>query len=216
MYRARRHLQQLPWVVEAHFSISYEGVKAFVSVRTEDVKQNYAELYAAVGNAVAAHVKHPYDDKCKILTQPCFYSWHPEVYFNGAASVFVIDKETKENGDKQTREKNESTSTESGFLTQFLDNFERRNPFIRDSRNSLALKLGRTAQSKGFSKSETEEIVQLFARKHAPLSANGGYTDYIAKMFYLHKIRQSRTRVRSVRKHREAVYQKGTFYATSY
>lgn len=188
-------LQQLPWVVGAHFSISYEGVKAFVRVSTEDVRQNYAALYAAVGNAVAAHVKHPYDDKCKILTQPCFYSWHPDAYFNEAATVFTVDELTREQVDEGiSKEGNgkvdkgkdgkevtpsstrnlvnsstESSSTESapGFLTQFLDDFERRNPFIRGSRNSLALKLGRTARSKGFSKSELEELVQIFARHYA-------------------------------------------------
>lgn len=178
-------LQQLPWVVGAHFSISYEGVKAFVRVSKEDVRQKYAALYAAVGSAVAKHVNHPYDDKCKILTQPCFYSWHPEAYFNEAATVFVMAEET--NLPTITSEPSQAatdpsqaatkpspaatapspTEAEPGFLAQFLDTFERRNPFIRGSRNSLALKLGRTVRSKGFSKSETEEIVQLFARHYA-------------------------------------------------
>ena len=171
-------LQQLPWVVGAHFSISYEGVKAFVRVSKEDVRQKYAALYAAVGSAVAKHVNHPYDDKCKILTQPCFYSWHPEAYFNEAATVFVMAEETNlptitsEPSQAATKPSPAATApspteAEPGFLAQFLDTFERRNPFIRGSRNSLALKLGRTARSKGFSKSETEEIVQLFARHYA-------------------------------------------------
>ena len=35
-------------------SISGEGIKMLVRVRTEDVRQDYARLYAAVGNAVSA------------------------------------------------------------------------------------------------------------------------------------------------------------------
>ena len=54
-----------------------------------------------------------------------------------------------------------------GFLTQFLNDFEHRNPFRRGERNDLALKLGRVSRSKGFSKKELEEVISLFIRRYA-------------------------------------------------
>ena len=80
----------LPFTYASIISISGEGIKMLVRVRTEDVRQDYARLYAAVGNAVSAHVGHPYDEKCKILTQPCFYSYHPEAYYNAEAVAFEM------------------------------------------------------------------------------------------------------------------------------
>lgn len=80
----------LPFTYASIISISGEGIKMLVRVRMEDVRQDYARLYAAVGNAVSAHVRHPYDEKCKILTQPCFYSYHPEAYYNAEAVAFEM------------------------------------------------------------------------------------------------------------------------------
>lgn len=80
----------LPFTYASIISISGEGIKMLVRMRMEDVRQDYARLYAAVGNAVSAHVGHPYDEKCKILTQPCFYSYHPEAYYNAEAVAFEM------------------------------------------------------------------------------------------------------------------------------
>lgn len=187
-----RLTQSLPYVRGSHISISDEGVKIFARVRTADVERDYAGLYAAVGRAIAAHVAHPYDDKCKILTQPCFYSWHPEAYTNEEAETFRWDgaeKTDAANGLPHTEGKNalpaenrtalskpaptlpetgsEETVAAPGFLAQFLDDFERRNPFRRGSRNDLALKLGRVARSKGFSRDELKEVIAIFARRYA-------------------------------------------------
>lgn len=186
-----RLTQSLPYVRGSHISISDEGVKIFARVRTADVERDYAGLYAAVGRAIATHVAHPYDDKCKILTQPCFYSWHPEAYTNEEAETFRWDgaeKADTESDLPDTEEKNAlpaenrtalskpaptlpETSSEGnsapGFLAQFLEDFERRNPFRRGSRNDLALKLGRVARSKGFSREELKEVIGIFARRYA-------------------------------------------------
>lgn len=202
--------QSLPYVRGSHISISNEGVKIFVRVRTADVERNYAGLYAAVGRAIATHVAHPYDDKCKILTQPCFYSWHPEAYTNKEAETFQwkeeTEKGTKGSGEAEGKENRNpslpkeekkgtpgkgiaasettvtseastapeavTTASAPGFLVQFLDDFERRNPFRRGSRNDLALKLGRVARSKGFSREELKEVIGIFARRYA----NGDFT----------------------------------------
>ena len=57
--------------------------------------------------------------------------------------------------------------SENGFIANFLDEFEHRNPFIRGSRNDLALKLGRAAASKGFSQEETKKLTELFAQQYS-------------------------------------------------
>ena len=64
-------------------------------------------------------------------------------------------------------EKSASGATAPGFLVQFLNDFEPRNPFRRGERNDLALKQGRVSRSKGFSKKELEEVISLFIRRYA-------------------------------------------------
>ena len=83
-------LRELPYVVVAHKSFSQSGVRAFVRVSPADVERCYEQLYAAVGQAVSLHTGHAYDPKCKILTQPSFYSWDAEAYYNPDAVPFPM------------------------------------------------------------------------------------------------------------------------------
>lgn len=250
-------LRQLPYVVVAHMSFSHNGVRAFALVAAGDVERNYERLYAAVGEAVSRHAGHDYDSKCKILTQPSFYSWDADAYYNPGAETFrmqwgeemtgpeggVAEREIAGNGNvgnrssgtgtrtsgtrtSETRTSETRTGTDTtgvantgtgtnadttdagtaaasasvsasapnavsntvsnttsntasnsatpstpdaapGFLAQFLNDFEHRNPFRRGERNYLALKLGRVARSKGFSKEELEEITRIFTRRYS-------------------------------------------------
>lgn len=224
-----RLLCELPYVTVVHKSFSQNGVRAFVRVAAEDVMRNYEQLYAAVGEAVSRHAAHNYDSKCKILTQPSFYSWDANAYYNpdaetfrmqwgeetapetgtisetaadagGAVSRGIISESTDSgrtvsggaisevtdskrtdsgvtNSEKSVSEKSVSGTAASGtavsgttapgFLMQFLNDFEHRNPFRRGERNDLALKLGRVSRSKGFSKKELEEVISLFIRRYA-------------------------------------------------
>lgn len=229
-----RLLCELPYVTVVHKSFSQNGVRAFVRVAAEDVMRNYEQLYAAVGEAVSRHAAHNYDSKCKILTQPSFYSWDADAYYNPDAETFkmqwgeetapetgtisetaadaggavsrgiiseatdsgrtvsggaiseVTDSKRKDSGvtnsEKSVSEKSVSGTAASGtaasgtavsgttapgFLVQFLNDFEHRNPFRRGERNDLALKLGRVSRSKGFSKKELEEVISLFIRRYA-------------------------------------------------
>ena len=214
-----RLLCELPYVTVVHKSFSQNGVRAFVRVAAEDVMRNYEQLYAAVGEAVSRHAAHNYDSKCKILTQPSFYSWDADAYYNPDAETFKMQwgeetgkeagtiSETAANaGGTGSRgiisevtdsgkavsggaisevtdsgrtvsggaisgvtdsEKSASGATAPGFLVQFLNDFEHRNPFRRGERNDLALKLGRVSRSKGFSKKELEEVISLFIRRYA-------------------------------------------------
>ena len=229
-----RLLCELPYVTVVHKSFSQNGVRAFVRVAAEDVMRNYEQLYAAVGEAVSRHAAHNYDSKCKILTQPSFYSWDADAYYNPDAETFkmqwgeetgketgtisetaadaggavsrgiiseatdsgrtvsggaisevtdsgrtvsggaisgVTDSERTVSGGAISgvtdSEKSASGTTAPGFLVQFLNDFEHRNPFRRGERNDLALKLGRVSRSKGFSKKELEEVISLFIRRYA-------------------------------------------------
>lgn len=220
-----RLLCELPYVTVVHKSFSQNGVRAFVRVAAEDVMRNYEQLYAAVGEAVSRHAAHNYDSKCKILTQPSFYSWDADAYYNPDAETFKMQwgEETGKEADAATDSEeavsasetttvsasgatavsasgataeaasgataeaaansgetanSEGTATSGasassaratapGFLVQFLNDFEHRNPFRRGERNDLALKLGRVSRSKGFSKKELEEVISLFIRRYA-------------------------------------------------
>ena len=190
-----RLLCELPYVTVVHKSFSQNGVRAFVRVAAEDVMRNYEQLYAAAGEAVSRHAAHNYDSKCKILTQPSFYSWDADAYYNPDAETFKMQwgEETGKETDAATDSEeavsasettagaaanSEGTATSGasassaraaapGFLTQFLNDFEHRNPFRRGERNDLALKLGRVSRSKGFSKKELEEVISLFIRRYA-------------------------------------------------
>lgn len=204
-----RLLCELPYVTVVHKSFSQNGVRAFVRVAAEDVMRNYEQLYAAVGEAVSRHAAHNYDSKCKILTQPSFYSWDADAYYNPDAETFkmqwgeetgkeagTISETAADAGGTVSRgiisevtdsgrtvsggaisgvtdsgvtnsEKSASGATAPGFLVQFLNDFEHRNPFRRGERNDLALKLGRVSRSKGFSKKELEEVISLFIRRYA-------------------------------------------------
>ena len=204
-----RLLCELPYVTVVHKSFSQNGVRAFVRVAAEDVMRNYEQLYAAVGEAVSRHAAHNYDSKCKILTQPSFYSWDANAYYNPDAETFKMQwgeetgketgtiSETAANAGRTVSrgiisevtdsgkavsggaisgvtdsgvtnsEKSASGATAPGFLVQFLNDFEHRNPFRRGERNDLALKLGRVSRSKGFSKKELEEVISLFIRRYA-------------------------------------------------
>lgn len=219
-----RLLCELPYVTVVHKSFSQNGVRAFVRVAAEDVMRNYEQLYAAVGEAVSRHAAHNYDSKCKILTQPSFYSWDADAYYNPDAETFKMQwgeetgketgtiSETAANAGRTVSrgiisgvtdsgkavsggaisevtdsgrtvsggaisgvtdsgvtnsEKSASGATAPGFLVQFLNDFEHRNPFRRGERNDLALKLGRVSRSKGFSKKELEEVINLFIRRYA-------------------------------------------------
>ena len=187
----------LPFTYASIISISGEGIKMLVRVRMEDVRQDYARLYAAVGNAVSAHVGHPYDEKCKILTQPCFYSYHPEAYYNAEAVAFEMPEvmpasaiyESASSASDASATATSATekrkmllsaaeaipgdvrgsvpTSACGFIPRLLDDFERNNPFRRGNRNDLALKLGRVAGSKGFSPDEMEKLISLFSDRYA-------------------------------------------------
>ena len=170
-----QRVRRLPWVIAAFRSISGQGLKVVAHVSPDDMQQRYATLYAAVGRAVSACAEHPYDDKCKILTQPCYYAWDPEAYYRPDAQCFPMPASTEapEEGEapftdtpkpvKQTP----APRPGSGFLEQFVSDFEHRNPFVRGGRNDLTLKLGRQARSKGFSPEELEKLIQLYSYRHA-------------------------------------------------
>lgn len=155
----------LPWVLVAFVSISGCGVKVLVRVHPEALKRGYEALYHAVGRAVSRAASHPYDEKCKILTQPCYYSHDPGAYYNPEAACFEVTEEEADEAGKAAPQ--QEAAGGEGFLPAFLGDFERRHPFRRGERNDIALALGREAACKGFSTDELEQLTQLFIRRYA-------------------------------------------------
>lgn len=168
--------EELPFVAAAFISISGQGVKIFVRIRPEDTEAGYAPLYAAVGEAVSRHVGHPYDEKCKTLTQPCYYSWDPEAYLNLQAVPFdyvrpatppVSAPKAQQSVAAGATEAQQTATSNAGFMESFIDYFEQEYPFRTGQRNSIALKLGRAAARKGFSHQELERLIALYAGRNA-------------------------------------------------
>ena len=178
----KEKIKSLPWVYGCCISPSGEGVKVMVHVRAEDVMADYPRLYAAVGKAVSQCTGHPYDEKCGILTQPCFYSYDSEAFFRPDAVSFTLDEPTEirntpvavtciagaENGKAGGKEELSGVvSLAPGFIVHFLDRFERENPFVRGKRNDIAMKLGRVAAYSGFTPEELKELSKNFIRHYA-------------------------------------------------
>lgn len=176
----------LPYVAAAFRSISGEGVKIFVRIRTEDLAGGYAPVYAAVGRAVSAAVRHTYDEKCAPVTQPCYYSWDPAAYYNPAATPFPYDPAEAVPASRPTAPQPVGTASAAtggedagvvpgeGFLAAFVHRFEQEYPFRPGQRNDIALRLGRSARRKGFSTQELDEVIALYAARHAMSDFNAG------------------------------------------
>lgn len=180
-------LKQLPWVVVAFISISGEGVKIFVRIRPEDAKKGYAPLYAAVGVAISQQVQHPYDQACRTLTQPCFYSWDPDACYNPDAVEFPMPEAPAESLSQDPTAPHPATTSAATVATmppvqsraasapataderlcRFLQSFNRQHPFVRGERNAVCLRLGRYARSNFFSQEEVDRIIALYAARYA-------------------------------------------------
>ncbi|MBQ8673270.1 MAG: DUF3987 domain-containing protein [Bacteroides sp.] len=178
----KERARELPWVWLAFVSISGEGLKLWVRIDPADAERDYALLYATVGRAVSSHLGHPYDEKCKIRTQPCYYSWDPELYCNPSPTVFTPDGEadmteeaplppppTEMLATKSAPATHSSPAAPSlpGFLLGFLDDFEKRHPFRRGERNDTALQLGRMAAIRHFSSEEAQKVLDIYTKRYA-------------------------------------------------
>ena len=194
-------VSRLPWVVAAFRSISGKGLKVVARVDVRDGALNYPALYKAVGEAVSACAAHPYDEKCRILTQPCYYSWDPDAYYAPGATVFAPPSALPDAGVPPLPPAGSQPAppvaspvpspTAPGFLAQFVSDFEHRHPFVRGERNDTALKLGRSARCKGFSSDELESLIRLFARRHA--SSDFTYDDLRQRVLAGYQYIESRT-----------------------
>ncbi|MBE6287977.1 MAG: DUF3987 domain-containing protein [Mediterranea massiliensis] len=154
---------ELPWVLIGFISISGNGVKLLVRVSPRQVQSDYESLYAQVGRAVSKHVGHAYDEKCRILTQPCYYSWHPDAFCNPEAEEFMVQQQFE----SDVKETSNRLKGEAGVVEAFVAEFERRYPFVRGRRNDIALKLGNEAAYKGFSTDEVQEVCRIFAHHYS-------------------------------------------------
>ena len=143
-----------------------QGTPAVTAVCSLDPARTWQEVYRLaagaearsehpLGRAVAAVAGHPYDEKCAPLTQPCFYSWDPQAWFNLEAVPFDYQPAAQPPAPPSAAP---AARQPEGFMSHFISNFERHNPFVRGQRNDRALKLGRAAARKGFSSEEVEKL----------------------------------------------------------
>ena len=167
----------LPYVVLVFRSISGSGVKIWAFARKEDLEKGYRPVYDAVALTISGHVGHPYDPQGAVLTQPCYYSWDPEAYYNPQAEAFPMPDtpptcppaiaRTEPSQAIPTTEPENGEDEDEGFLHHFLHYFEQEYPFRPGQRNSIALKLGRAARRKGFSQKELEKLIEVYSYRHA-------------------------------------------------
>lgn len=163
-------LQALPYVAAAFRSISGAGVKVFV--RTTPHAGGYDPLYKAVGQAIGKAAAHPYDEKCKTLTQPCYYSYDPQAYYNPQAEAFVYvpQNETEERlkiPDSESDTEAQTEPADEEAVAKLIDYFEREFPFRAGQRHYICLKLGRTAGHRNFSHESLMLLIDNFAKRHA-------------------------------------------------
>ncbi len=81
----------LPHVVAAFVSPSGHGVKVLVKVRPEDEVADYDTLYHSIGRWLSSRLQHPYDLKCGISTQPCFFSYDPEAFYRPDVEPYKVE-----------------------------------------------------------------------------------------------------------------------------
>lgn len=154
-------LKTLPYVGMVWISISGCGVKAVVRVDAENPRQ-YATAYSIVARRLSELVGAECDLSCKDIARYCSLVYDPGVYYNSAADVFPWHKEGEEamrhedeerariaaaRGMPGTAEKGDGCGVIVGVLNDFL----KRNPFVKGHRHDLTLKLGRLVRRKNFS-----------------------------------------------------------------
>lgn len=155
--------KELPYVAEAFFSISGEGLKLVVRIDAESAAQ-YAVAYPVVARELERVLGHPCDMFCRDLGRACYASYDPEAYYNLGAEVFPwreqMDELPHEGAECPIRESDVARSAGfvsevgNGFMQSFLSDFDTRNPFETGGRHAFVLKLRLYAMYKGFSSEE--------------------------------------------------------------
>ena len=165
----KARLKALPYVMHCWTSISGVGLKATVRIDAENVRQ-YAVAYSVVARKLGAEVDFACDMNCRDLARYCSLVYDPEVYFNPDAEVFPWRKEGEEQMLMEEEEERRKESLRGvygnamqkgegkGVIAAFLDDFLRKNAFVKGQRHELILKLGRCARSKNFSARDMDEL----------------------------------------------------------
>lgn len=161
----------LPYMVAAFITISGEGLKAVVRVDVTSAEQ-YAVAYGIVAAELSRLADFPYDRQCCDLGRPCFGTYDPDAYFNPNAEAFPWQDFAPQAAPELPVSPLAGAASEPipaavGFMIGFLNDFERRNSFVKGCRNDFLLKLGRAARYKEFSFSEFQILLGLCVEKFA-------------------------------------------------
>lgn len=157
-------LSQLPYVVAAFVSISGSGVKGVVRIPIERASQ-YADIYRKVAAEVELAVGFACDRQCSDLGRLCYCVCDPQAYYNPGAEEFPREKLIGQglplSGSEAPYPDSERGVDPDNLPPLLLEDFCRRNPFVKGERHSFVLKLGRTARYKGFSTSQLSALSAL-------------------------------------------------------
>lgn len=172
-------LKTLPYVHTAWISVSAEGVKAGIRVEVSDERE-YAVAYAVIAEELNRLMPdHPVDMACANVGRYCSEVWDPEVYYNPEAIPFPW----REEGERRMREEDalrahseEEATTNSvrpgalqgpgtGMMSDFLEHYLEKHPFVSGHRHEVALALGRAARSKNLSPQEQISLIAMVVQR---------------------------------------------------
>lgn len=184
-------LKTLPYVQTAWVSVSAEGVKAGIRVDVADERE-YAVAYAVIAEELNRLMPgHPVDMACANVGRYCSEVWDREVYFNPEATPFLW----REEGERRMREEDAASvalqnpaapqgfgtpqgsavpqslgapqGPGKGLMSDFLERFLEKHPFVSGHRHEVALALGRAARSKNLSPQEQTALIAMVVSRFA-------------------------------------------------
>lgn len=188
-HAVKAFLKTLPYVHTAWVSVSAEGVKAGIRVEVSDERE-YAVAYTVIAEELNRLMPdHLVDMACANVGRYCSEVWDPEVYYNPEAAPFPW----REEGERRMHEEDarraheeealcadpeEAATAQSvrpgalqgpgtGMMSDFLERYLEKHPFVPGHRHEVALALGRAARCKNLSPQEQASLVAMVVQRFA-------------------------------------------------
>lgn len=181
----REQLKDIPYMAAGNVSIGGQGVKGFVVVDNDDLQQiDYQEFYAIVTQDIQQRLGVECDMKCKIRTQPCYYSYDPGAWyrdtaepFSAAAAKLTIPMETVPTTGGEAVGKTEKEWSEvdteltdaeiTDMVNGLLDLFETRDSYVEGNRHNYLVHLGQWACARGMKEEWLGRLISLATERYA-------------------------------------------------
>lgn len=166
----RERLKDIPYMAAGNVSIGGQGVKGFVVVDSDGLqKLDYQEFYAIVAQDVRHRLGVECDLKCKIRTQPCYYSYDPEAWYRETAEAFkikVLDKSDEQEGLNGLAEADglkELDAMDEGEIvtkaTALLNQFETKDSYVAGNHHDYLVHLGQWLGSRKVGAKVLEKLI---------------------------------------------------------